>query len=278
MSQLFKRCATAVWLLKGKHLIHFLESTVCEITGPVGVLESSKLSVSEAYAQHSSGVDWWVTGCVCEVRTRRTPPQPPTFSESLSSSVYPSLSPLTLTMALGCGEWTTEVNAPRRRGVIVNETEVKMSGWNRQIKEMGEEVDVWRERLKRDWHMSEKEKEGTWELQFESAMIFFFFFVTSLFFLLRHFTPDHSLFWPLLTLAAQAKLLIAPTFKCTDTKKWQILVPLNAWWNYLSVHAYSKCISLYDCVCYTHVHVGIYLCLFTKIWWFAFQKMSCCLG
>lgn len=248
VSQLFKRCVTAVRMLKGKYLIHFLESTVCEITGPVGVLESSKLSVSEAYAQHSSGVDWWVTGCACELRTSRAPPQPPTFSALLSSSVYPSLPPLTLTMALGRGEWTTEVNAPRRRGVIVYETEVKMSGWNRQIKEMGEEVDVWRERLERDWHMSEKERERTWELQFESAMIFFFFLGYFPFFccgispLTTHYS-DH--YWHLLH-----KLLIAPTFKYGDKE--------------MTDFGPTEClVKFFECPCIQQVkvHQFIWLCV-----------------
>lgn len=99
-------------------------------------------------------------------------------------SVYPSLSPLTLTMALGPGEWTTEVNVPRRSGAIVNETEVKMSGWNRQIKEMREEVDVWRDSLKRDWHMSERENRAE-SYNLSQLWSFSFFF-----FLLRNFTPD----------------------------------------------------------------------------------------
>lgn len=145
------------------------------------------------------------------LQTCRTPPQPPThlfnITHFLHLVVSLSLSPVSLIMALGPSERTTEVNAPRRRGAIVNEAEVKMSGWNRQIKEMRDEVDVWRERLKRDWHMREKERERerTWELQFESAMISFFP-VTSLSFLLWQFTPDYSLFWSLLTIAARAKL------------------------------------------------------------------------
>lgn len=92
------------------------------------LLKFQDLGASDSHEQRNSGVDWGVTGCEGESQTRREPPQPPTFPASLSSSVYPSLSPLTLTMALGPSEWTTEVNVPRRSGAIVNETEVKMSG------------------------------------------------------------------------------------------------------------------------------------------------------
>ena len=167
--------------------------------------------------QHSFRVDWWVTGCVWLVRIADMPsPSPPTFPATLTSSVYPSLPPLALIMASGPGEGTTEVNAPPRRGAIVNEEDVKMSGWNRQIKEMRDEADVRWECLKRDWHMRER-RERTWELQFDSAKIFFL--VTSLSFLLWHFTLDYSLFWWLLTIAAHAKLLPALSFECMNTEK-----------------------------------------------------------
>lgn len=62
-------------------------------------------------------------------------------------------------MALGPVEQTAEVNAPQKRGAIVNEAEVKMSGWSRQIKEMRVEADVWWVHLKRDWHMRKNERE-----------------------------------------------------------------------------------------------------------------------
>lgn len=139
-------------------LICFLEPNFLPNNLPVGVLESSELSANEAYARHSYWVDWWVTDGTSTLQTCKVPPQPPTLSALFSSSVYPSLSPLALIMALGPGEWMTEVNTPRRKRAIVNEAEVKMSGWNRQIKEMKDEVDVWWGHVKRDWHSSEENR------------------------------------------------------------------------------------------------------------------------
>lgn len=144
-----------------------------------------------------------------------TPPLPPTFSAALTSSVYPSLTPPSLIMASGPSERTTEVNAPRRRGAVVNEVEVKMSGWNRQIKEMRDEADVWWERLKRDWHMREKER-GPEDCNLSQLRSFF---PSLLPFLLWHFTLDCSLCWSLLTIAAHTKLLFTLTFKCMATEK-----------------------------------------------------------
>lgn len=166
----------------------------------------------------SFGVDWWVTGCVWLVRIAEmpspSPPHPPS-SAALTSSVYPSLTPPSLIMASGPSERTTEVNAPRRRGAVVNEVEVKMSGWNRQIKEMRDEADVWWERLKRDWHMREKER-GPEDCNLSQLRSFF---PSLLPFLLWHFTLDCSLCWSLLTIAAHTKLLFTLTFKCMATEK-----------------------------------------------------------
>lgn len=102
----------------------------------------------------------------------------------LPPSIPPSFS---LIMAWGPDEQTTEVNATQKRGAALNEAEVKMSGWSRQIKEMRDEADVWWVHLKRDWHMRGRER--TWKFQFESAVILFFPDIPwSL--LLWHFTPN----------------------------------------------------------------------------------------
>lgn len=92
------------------------------------------LSASEAHARHRFVVECWVTGCGWLVRTADTPkpPQSPIhlfrITHFLRLSVSLSLPPLTLIMALGPSERPTEVNTPQRRGAIVYEAEVKMSG------------------------------------------------------------------------------------------------------------------------------------------------------
>lgn len=158
----------------------------------MGVSETSKLSASEAYAQGLIG-----GSLTAQAHCRRVEPLPshPPFQHYSVSLSIPSLSPLTLIMAVGPGEWMTEVNAPRRKGAIVNEAEVKMSGWNRQIKEMKDEVDVWREHVKRDWHSREKER----ELQVITSQLWSFFFsylsCSGIFPLTTHYSDHH---WHLL--------------------------------------------------------------------------------
>lgn len=99
-----------------------------------------------------------------------------------------------------------------------------MSSWNRRIKEMRDEVnEMWRECLKTDWHMKEKEweREKTWESRFDSAVISFFTLITSLSFLLHYFTPDFSLFLSLRTIAVQAELCFMLTLKwIAQRKSW----------------------------------------------------------
>ncbi len=158
----------------------------------------------------------WLRLTCAHCRHGETSPatHPPFQNYSLPPSIH--LSPPTLIMALGPSEWPTEVNAPQRREAIVYEAVVEMSRWNRQIKEKRDEVDAWWECLKCDWHMREKERERekTWVLQFESAMIFFFAWFLILLTLAFH--PGYSLFWSLLL----KKLLSILTFKCTDAWKW----------------------------------------------------------
>lgn len=172
-----------------KRFFNSLFSTFCQITIPLWVFRKPA-SCLQARHMHSTVIGLIGGSLTAQAHCRRVEPLPshPPFQHYSVSLSIPSLSLLTLIMAVGPGEWMTEVNAPRRKGAIVNEAEVKMSGWNRQIKEMKDEVDVWREHVKRDWHSSEKER----ELQVITSQLWSFFF---LIFLALAFSP-----WPLIIL------------------------------------------------------------------------------
>lgn len=132
------------------------------------------------FKNHILGVDGWVTSCVwlMHIAGMLNQSLPARHSTALTSS-YSSLSLLTLIMALGLNERTTEVNTPRRKevnckwgrgeDVRVKQADKRDGEWSRCVERVAlKEIDTWERRRGK-----EKQPENSYMSQLWSSFPYF---------------------------------------------------------------------------------------------------------